>query len=418
MLSPLSIIRQRVNPSYCFVAVSRLEATLEVPHRVPLTATQYIRTYYPAEEARDAAHEESILSTIASLDNYSSQRDDHVRASGHDSSSTNTETPSPGIDSLLHLALKPSIDRALEIGNIQGIEQLVWLPGKAKAIMSILKAHNLFPDSTVPLLAQVINHRELSRNVNLSNFVLSTAQILSLVNQFDNVETLEFVTINTVHAVLDPIVGLKQLVLFFNLEVLTHPLLLDATKTTQFPNAFAFTTKQRHGHDISVASIPFFTPSLIVQALSDYMTELLNESSASFSPQAAFSSTVRTGNETWATRTIPWVAGGSFDGVVNGDGWLFAMESGYPYRMEYKYAFVKKTKSEHTTGAEVSEESEDACEVGEMKAQGRPSAPDPAVNALCALFDHMKAELMDAAEVNVFIKPVYIPRIPGPQFYY
>ncbi|KAG6919679.1 hypothetical protein DXG01_002622 [Tephrocybe rancida] len=436
------------NPSYCF--------SRRVPCRAPLTATQYIRAYYPAGETRDAAHEETILSTIAALDGesiltlqmlkeawpqeYPSQPGDEAPTSVHNSSST--ATPSSGISSLSDLALKPSIDHALETSNIQDIERLVWLPGRAEAIMSILKARNPFPDSAVPLLAQALNHLELNRNVDLSNFALSTAQILSLVSNLHDVQDLnishnEYVAIDTVRALLESIPSLKRLVLlgssvtdqalssllmnqklFFNLEALIHPLFLDTTKKTTFPNAFAFLTNGTiTAGGMSVASIPFFTPSLIVQALSDYLTERLKDPSPDISPQAAFSSTVRTGDETWAARTIPFVASGLFDGVVKKEGWFLALDCGYPYIPKCKYAFVEPTSGNAMLGAEVSEDADGGFDgfkqvldlkgfLAEMKAQGRPSAPDPAVNALCALLDHMKAELMDVTAVSDFFQPI------------
>ncbi|KAG6915203.1 hypothetical protein DXG01_012733, partial [Tephrocybe rancida] len=146
-----------------------------VAYCVPLTTTQYIRAYYPTREEDDPARriflQQMVLEPWPSEYQGSSntQRGDQASQAGtaNNPNTASTDPPSAvhGISSLAELALKPSIDHALETGNMQDIEQLLWLPVKAEAIMSILKAYNPFPGAALPLPAQVLDHLGLRRNV-------------------------------------------------------------------------------------------------------------------------------------------------------------------------------------------------------------------------------------------------------------
>ncbi|KAG6915262.1 hypothetical protein DXG01_012423 [Tephrocybe rancida] len=142
-----------------------------------------------------------------------------VTASNLNTASTDAPSAGLGISSLAELALKPSIDHALETGNIQDIEQLMWLPGKAEAILSMLKAYNPFPGAALLLLAQVLNYLGLRKHADLSNFALSTTLILPLVNdlKFRDLQALDlshnkFVTIDSIHAILEIVSGLRRLI--------------------------------------------------------------------------------------------------------------------------------------------------------------------------------------------------------------
>ncbi|KAG6907324.1 hypothetical protein DXG01_009406 [Tephrocybe rancida] len=128
-----------------------------------------------------------------------------------------------------------------------------------------LKGYNPYPDTALPLLAQVLDHLELRRrNVDLSHCSLLTAQILPLLHSLHDLRRLSLrfrhhryhpcrsrnsletipslnrlVVLNTSVTDQAPSSLLQTQKLFFNPEALIHPLLIDATKRTKFPNVFA-----------------------------------------------------------------------------------------------------------------------------------------------------------------------------------
>ncbi|KAG6882761.1 hypothetical protein C0992_010735, partial [Termitomyces sp. T32_za158] len=249
------------NPACCFAIV--------YPKGVLLTPIQYIKLYYrvPDEEAIDAivGLEDERLVTLRMLAEAWPAEYDEQNTSDVESQSSEPElgvVPGSQIPPLSELVLKPTIIHALETGDTTDIEQLVWLPGKAQTILEILKSYELLPDSSVSLLAQVINHLS-PENVDLSSFSLSSPQIVAVLTNVPNVQSLNLshnplVTADTVHIILKSTPTLKRLVLldtsvtdealssllrdhpklFFNLEALTHPLLLEFL-TSEYSNAFA-----------------------------------------------------------------------------------------------------------------------------------------------------------------------------------
>ncbi|KAG5649011.1 hypothetical protein DXG03_000360 [Asterophora parasitica] len=92
-----------------------------------------------------------------------------------DSSAPPAELPSP---SLVDLSLGPAVDRALLLKQTEDTEHL--LPGKAQAIVDILKAHNPFP---------ILALRQISEDaVDLSKYYLSPEQIGTLLGDFPNIQ--------------------------------------------------------------------------------------------------------------------------------------------------------------------------------------------------------------------------------------
>ncbi|KAG6825366.1 hypothetical protein H0H92_003952 [Tricholoma furcatifolium] len=155
--------------------------------------------------------------------------------------------------------------------------------------------------------------------------------------------------------------------------------------------------------------------------------------------QAVVSSTIRKPTETWTTRSIPLLAHDSYEGAVDGEGWIFAVDF---LGSVVKYAFIRTTpvpKKQEEMG-EQEENRQDQREQGsvensvtdlldldgflkEMTKEGRSPAPAAAVDALRDFFKNndvanrskydlddeneystmYPCQMMTAAEANKFI---------------
>ncbi|GLB42883.1 hypothetical protein LshimejAT787_1203320 [Lyophyllum shimeji] len=356
------------DPAYCFVSATGLESEESVPHRVPLSATDYVRAYYPVpsevdlKEERARLVEDSVQQTIAALDgvklvelemlaeawpqeyrnSLAAQKDEATKAVDD---SEVPPVPPPvtadpaAIPSLADLSVRPAVEHALELGETEDIEQLIWLPGKAEAIIEALKPRDPFPDSGLDLLSKTLSKTIRDDVLDLSDTFLSTEQITSLLADFPTVKTLKLsrnpvVTVDTIKSILASTPSLRRLVLlntqianadlsnllstspklFYHLEALVHPLFYSSPTKAPFPSAFAYIGIVRMMRAVAAASLPFFTPALVVQALTDYLSgylDMLASSSlltATLAPQAVFSSEVRKEGVTWVTRSVPMVA--------------------------------------------------------------------------------------------------------------
>jgi hypothetical protein len=77
------------------------------------------------------------------------------------------------------------VEEAVLINETTEIEELLWMPGKAKLIKAILQNQSPFPESGMALLTKIIGLEvEADKTIDLSHFVLSSEQIVSMVIQF------------------------------------------------------------------------------------------------------------------------------------------------------------------------------------------------------------------------------------------
>ncbi|KAG5634714.1 hypothetical protein H0H81_001011 [Sphagnurus paluster] len=142
-------------------------------------------------------------------------------------------------------------------------------------------------------------------------------------------------------------------------------------------------------------SLPFFTPALIVQALTEYLSLLFDPvlsmafGMTSLPPLAVFSSGIRKEGQTWRSRTVPLVAPYSRQAME--DDWFFAFQYSISFsRGDDLYVFVKAKPRA------VSESTQDTLHqahsferlldlrgfLAEMESEGRPAAAPSAVIAL------------------------------------
>jgi hypothetical protein len=466
------------NPRYCFISGDDLG---DAEHRVPISATEYVRSYYPvpsggdSDEVEGEMPEEFILKNIAYFDGeplvslemladawpqeYRKSYESSQRKEESDGLDASEESAITVIPSLAELALKPAVEHALRTDETTEVGELLWMPQKAELIKAILQNQCPFPDTGMALLTKIVGLEvEADKTIDLSHFLLSSEKIISMVAQFQVVEVLKLshnpnVTIDTVRGILSSLPRLRRLLLlntsvadqdlcnllsdeprlFVNLEALVHPLFLRFSEGT-YPNAFSLMIVPVNAHSLGIASLAYFTPALIVQALTDYLAAFSSEDLAPFSalqsalvPQVILASDVRKDGQSWTERGIPSFPQFSLR-AFKGEGWLFALQCplfGFGSASQNKYAFVKINPAVLHNTTDVQEQSNSTsdektqitlqhkvCDLGtflkEMELEGRPLPAALAVDALAAIFEKLidthGLALMNYDDVNSFIE--------------
>ncbi|KAJ6515985.1 hypothetical protein C8R45DRAFT_1141312 [Mycena sanguinolenta] len=392
------------DPSYCFVSTFGLECEVEVEDRVPLSAEQYCRAYYPVPKAdsknTQAMDQEGVKETeedvqkkidalrnerLMKLDVLAEAWPQEYKYSGstevtEPESSSRVSNPGP-VPSLVDLSLRPAIEHGIQTGETEELEQLVWHPGKAVLMRTILRNQKPFPDSGLPLLTKVLQHEAgKSLDVDFSDFSLSESQIVSLLT-FPGVEKVESLnlshnpdlTIDVLRRILPTTPKLRRLILldtsisdeqlyellikepklFLSVEELVHPAFLALQDPARYPNGFAYVGIHSRGSACAV-SVAVFTPATVVQSLTDYLGPIVNTDryvtygilGTTLAPQAALAAGMRNEGQPWNERRVhcfPAFTGSPFDGR----GWLFTVE--WPAMFEdqgCRYGFVSVVDAE------------------------------------------------------------------------
>ncbi|KAJ7638714.1 hypothetical protein FB45DRAFT_1023481 [Roridomyces roridus] len=433
-------ITDSTNPSYCFVSVFGLEAVeARVQGRVPLSAEQYARAYYPLpkegmayNDEKDAERakiiEEDVQKTIDSLreerlmtldvlaeawpEEY--ERPAQTAPSAADDCIP-VATPSNPFPRLAELSLGPAVEHAIQKADTDELEGLVWHPGKAASIRSILQGHSPFPDSGLSLLGQVIQHEAKAdkTTLNLSCLSLSGTQVASLLasSGMMGVESLDLshnsrIDIAAIREILsttklrrvtllDTQISDEQIYqliteepnLFKTLEALVHPALLSWQNPAQYPNHFTYICASEQSS--AAVSLAICTPASIVQCLTDLLgpvkdaplMSLYGLLSSSLIPQAAFATGVRVEGQPWNERSV-----GCFPALTDtpfaSDGWLFAARfTLFGGGGKERYGFVRCSVTAETQTVSFAFHSLGEF-LQEMKAEGRPLPTESAVKRL------------------------------------
>ncbi|KAJ7047474.1 hypothetical protein C8F04DRAFT_9306 [Mycena alexandri] len=404
-------ITDPTNPAYCFVSVGGVKGW------TPLTAERYVRAYYPVPNEKQKEKEgiketeEAVLKTIDALSGERLMTLDMLaEAWPHEYSAVPNPTKDVAasdafiaVPSLADLSLKPAVEHAIKVGETQELEGLVWMPGKADHIKSVLRSQAPFPDSGVSLLAKVLEHEagSSSNTIDLSGLALSESQILSVLpsTEADKVELLNLshnpiITVDTLRTVLPLYPKLRRLVLlgtaisdeqihqlldepklFYSIEELVHPAFLSWQNDVRYPVSFAYVGL--HGHGVpSSACLATFTPASVVQSLTDLLLPLteLDEFESygllgtSLLPQAAFASGVRGEGPSWQDRRVHCFPAFS-NTPFSGKGWLFVGQWEIMSQSGGRYGFVQVDLEPDPPKAKI-------CDLAgflkEMVSEGRP----------------------------------------------
>jgi len=152
--------------AYCFVSVNGLSNT-DLDPFLPLTAADYVRAYYPipgptemiSEQVR--LREEDVLDAISSSDGeplmtlemlaeaWPQKYEGFLPVGKEDRPVKEDGNACTSIPTLFELSLKPALDRALERDETQELEDLVWMLGKAIAIVADLQTRESLPNSAL-----------------------------------------------------------------------------------------------------------------------------------------------------------------------------------------------------------------------------------------------------------------------------
>ncbi|KDQ52046.1 hypothetical protein JAAARDRAFT_198696 [Jaapia argillacea MUCL 33604] len=447
-----------LSPSYCFVNIGGMESEVDTDHWVPLSAMGYVRAYYPdpsssgpqleGDEAKRAQQQEqSVRATINLLEGeplidlsalaeaWPMEYADVFEESEADAGSEK-EVPrvAAAIPSLTDMSFGPAVKYALETEDLSEIEAMIWMPGKAALVKSILKGHQPFPDVALSILAKVMEFDSRSKTGcwDLTDISLTSDQITRLVLMAThpiaslNISFNPHVTAETVRQILSSSPSIHRLVLmscpalpaadlnsllstspqlFSNLEALVHRAFLciwsedeDDADTSTYPAAFTLVKNRLDSQSLQSWSLPLLSPSVIVQNLNDYLQTIVEAEGSQYddgmAPLAAISGGLRREGEPWGKRSIVGVPGGSLE-WANGEGWVFVFPYGESYGQNpvpQSWGFVKFRKGALNEAIELkatqAEAKSDDVATGEDPAiQKAPEAAKPSGEPACEVHD-------------------------------
>ena len=198
--------------------------------------------------------------------------------------------------SLADLTLDVAVKHSLDINNASDLERFIWLPGKVAELKRILRDLSPFPDSGIQLLVCVLSELKESTRVDLSTFQLSGTQLAEILSSCGEITFLDasfnsILATDDIPKVLKVAPTLRRLVImgcpsvsdahilalvqnepsrFKSLEGILHPAFLTIEKPDPYPTAFTFVNVRDTGN-LACASMSFFTPAQVVQALIDVL---------------------------------------------------------------------------------------------------------------------------------------------------
>ncbi|KAJ4497609.1 hypothetical protein C8R41DRAFT_821751 [Lentinula lateritia] len=433
-------ITNPLKPSYAFVMGSETDADLGDE---PCIAEDYLRAYYPdlgsnEGNERKKAGDKAKLELAAKFDSIPFLTEDMLAEAwpeefGASKSSkrrrpaerksvpkTIQETSVVSVDSssipaLADLVVEPAVARSLELGNTDEIELLI--PSKAPQIMNVLRAHNPFPDTGLPLLKVVLKQvfKNDTETLDLSGFSLSPNQLASVASEMKDARIIilshsSVVTVEHVRALLavKPEIDRLELLdtgvtndafstllktdpdIFKCVSDVVHHHLVSSRHTN--PGSFHVIASQAgsyvryggRGSGGNIQSIPIWTPAKIIQNLIDILKMLVTDDLASMEPTqsilipAALSAGLRKPGTSWNDRTVPMVARDR--GRVHHGGWMFLFNRANTPRGSApggKYAFVRLLTDQDRQAVDVFDLNGF---LEEMKKEGR--APLPSTEAV------------------------------------
>jgi len=299
----------------------RLERSLQALASIPLVTQDMLDEAWPEQDRNEAdtnPADAGVVTIIAGTDEPQVMADTFI-------------------PSLAQMSLVPALDQAISSGDTSNIERLLSQPDKAQQIRSYLRNQKPFPSNAVSLLEALVAD-EQSESIDLSGFDLSTDRLLQVLSSRKNtVHALnlsgnECITSETVAQLLTTLSSLRRLVLigcpsikeadlfdllrnkpelFYNLNTLLHPSLLDVYEPPRWPVAFTFvcTSQATMAPRMRGCCFPVFTPTSIMQSLLDLVEIAARSppvhvsSNGGMAAQAVFSATRKPG-QPFSERTL------------------------------------------------------------------------------------------------------------------
>ena len=379
------------SPAYCFVSIRGLascENGSGISTMTPLSATQYLRSYYPKDDSETLDEsrkqlEQSVLNTLRPFESVrmitidmlaeawpGEYTSNEPKLEPKESSTSLTHVP----PSLVELTFIPALNHAIQTGETDSLDPLI--PGNVSKIKETLRVHDPLSAIGFALLSKVIAVEVMqTKSIDLSHFSLTGEQLIELSSAHECVEVLNIshmqqITTAILRRLIPILPNLRRLVLwntipdadvlsllsespelFYNIDSLIHPVFFGPLGQGTFTAFSHITTKETQ---ISIASLPYFTPGQLVQALTDYLSlfragnghNSLMLMSCEIPILTAYASAVREPGRSWSERIVPFIPTNSYGGLNECAGWLFTWSE--PHSLiqptAYRYAFTKINK--------------------------------------------------------------------------
>ena len=394
------------SPAYCFVSIYRLEGCEEygdksnLPVMTPLSATEYVRAYYPKvkmDDSETSDHkkitlEQSVLNTLLPFESvhmitidmlaeawpgeYKSDEPNPAELSIDPKESSASSFHMP--PSLVDMTFVPALNYTLQTGETDRLDPFMWLPENLAKIKETLRAHNPLSENDLALLSKVITVEvKQNKSVDLSHFSPTGEQLIELLSAHESVEVLNIshmqqITIDILPQLIPLLPNLRRLVLlhtipdadilsllsespelFYRIDSIIHFAFLRHLGQAVYPAAFSHIVT-RNSRDM-VTSVPYFTTDQLVQGLTDYLSPLRSKDAYTVTMcmryklplLATYASAVREPGRSWSERIVPFIPRHTCDMLNEHEGWLFTW-SDVPYSDSesplYRYAFAKINK--------------------------------------------------------------------------
>ena len=271
-----------------------------------MSAIDYLINYHPELEYGDDRVNESVLSTLypyetvslLTLQQLAEAWPEEYRAktpASEDGEDAGDDDQSQEPPTLFELAFAPALEQLLLNGDVDTriLGVIMATPKKTSKIKEVLRSRQSpIPDSGLPLLSRLLEcelHGQHQKSADISGLSLSCRQILDIVTQHPDLDTLNIssnsqVTIDVVEKLLVTLPKLRRLKalytgitdedairflerrpdLFRNLEAFIHPAFLNTPSHAQFKGAYLHISDSYYDYGTYAVSLPFFTTGQII----------------------------------------------------------------------------------------------------------------------------------------------------------
>ncbi|KAJ2926097.1 hypothetical protein H1R20_g10998, partial [Candolleomyces eurysporus] len=312
------------NPAYCLVSIYGLEVEVDIqPTMTPLTAAQYLRSYYPIDnpreyDAEDMEQERYNLGAIANLDDMPLIPITTLAKVWPNEYAAPNDGPQDS---------EPSDGSKADSAEAAGFTaQLTAYPAEIDALR---KRSTLSTEDIAQLTTASKGAMEPDGIVDLARFPLTADQILAILKELHDFKRLDVSHcqavdsrvflhlvktykhlrwINILHCPISE-EDLKELVIndprrFRSIEAILHPTFLTGQIPADFPQAFRLACISGSWRPVDSVALPFFVTDQLVQNLLDLCS---NIDAYSTPHSSVLASIRRSPDQSWQDRAIQLV---------------------------------------------------------------------------------------------------------------